>query len=136
MRVMARFRRKSAGKQGPFPWSNSSRFLTSHLNPPSPGEHDWPPTPPLASDSDSKSTISSVFSQWFNSSSSSVAGERRATAIEQQHVPVDVSKYRLTNLTIHDYVPDPASKSPNARLPRYVPIIIPDFAQPSFTRDL
>ncbi|KAJ9605126.1 hypothetical protein H2200_010516 [Cladophialophora chaetospira] len=132
---MARFRRKSAGRQGSIPWTYSKRFLTSHLDPPSPEEHNWPPTPPLVAASDSTSPVPGGFQHWPNTSSISIATQ--TSTAKPRHIPIDVSKYRLTKLSIHDYVPDSATKSPNsARLPRYVPIIIPDFAQPSFAREL
>lgn len=137
---MARFRRKSSGKQASIPWLSSSRFLTSHLDPPSPT---WPPTPPSATDSDSKSISASVFSHWPNPSSPSVTTvhSTHTDAAKPRHIPIDISTYRLTKLPTYDYEPGPSpiSQSPSSsstRLPRYVPIIIPDFAQPPFARDL
>ncbi|ETI29136.1 hypothetical protein G647_01589 [Cladophialophora carrionii CBS 160.54] len=133
---MARFRRKSTGRQGSIPWTYSKRFLTSHLDPPSPEEHDWPPTPPSTTEADSTSTIPSVFSDWHDPSSLSLLVQGTASSLKQRHIPIGISKYRLTKLPVHEYVPSPATKSPtSARLPRYVPIIIPDFAQPSVARE-
>ena len=135
--MMFRFRRKSAGREGSNPWLSSSRFLTSHLDPPSPEEDNWPPTPPSATDSDLHLLGFGVLSHWHNSSTTSFTAAGPTTTVKRGHIPIDISKYRLTKLAINDYVPNPAARSPNSpRLPRYVPIIIPDFAQPSFERDL
>ncbi|OAG38921.1 hypothetical protein AYO21_06799 [Fonsecaea monophora] len=134
---MARFRRKSPGKQGSIPRLRESRFLTSHLDPPSPEEHHWPPIPPLTTDNRSKSVVSSVFALWQSPSLPSVTNESPDISATSPQTPSEVSRYRLTRLPVHDYVPNPATKSSSTtRLPRYVPIIIPEFAQPSFTREL
>ncbi|EXJ81442.1 hypothetical protein A1O3_07734 [Capronia epimyces CBS 606.96] len=134
---MDRFRRKgAAGKQGPPPGIHGSRFWTSHLDPPSPEEQNWPPTPPSATDSDSKSS-SSVFTLWPNPSSPAFSSGQPATG-RPRHIPIDISKYQVTELPVHDYTEDSTVKSTtivSTRLPRYVPIIIPDFAQP-FAREL
>lgn len=126
---MARFRRKSAGKQGSHLWLSGSRFFPSHLDSPSHEEQNWPPTPPSATDSDSRS-IALDFSLWPSPSSPLVA-EGTPTGARPRHIPIDISKYRISNVPIHDYAKDPGTKSTSSpRLPRYVPIIIPEFAQP------
>lgn len=127
--IMARFRRKSAGKQGSHLWLGTSRFLTSHLDPPSPDEQSWPPTPPSATDSDSRS-LSSAFTLWPNPSAPSVVDGKPAS-VRCRHIPIDISKYQESKLRAHDLLPDPTTKPPSStRLPRHVPIIIPEFAHP------
>lgn len=128
---MDRFRRKSSGRHGSAPplWLPGSRFLTSHLDPPSPDEHNWPPTPPSATESDSKSG-SGAFSLWTNSSSPLVA-ETTAPTVRVRHIPIDISKYQIEQLPVHEDAPGSSTKSTTStRLPRYVPIVIPEFAQP------
>ncbi|KIW98922.1 uncharacterized protein Z519_00585 [Cladophialophora bantiana CBS 173.52] len=135
--MMTRFRRKSAGRQGSIPRLRDSRFLTSHLDPPSPEEQHWSPVSPSTTENGSKSVVSSVFALWHSPSLPSVTKESPATSPASRHTSSEVSTYRLTKLPVHDYAPDRATKSSNTtRLPRYVPIIIPEFAQPSFAREL
>ncbi|EXJ95952.1 hypothetical protein A1O1_01077 [Capronia coronata CBS 617.96] len=132
---MGRFRRKGvAGRQESLPWIHGSRFLTSHLDPPSPEEQNWPPTPPSATGGDSGSLYSAL-TLWPNPSLPVVTGGQD-TIVKSRHIPIDISKYQVTELPVHDYAEDSTTKSTTTtRLPRYVPIIIPDFAQP-FAREL
>jgi hypothetical protein len=135
--MMARFRRKNFGNKGPLPWVGNSRFLTSHLDPPSPEEINWPTTPLSAIVVDSASVASHEFSGWHHAFAPPSPKLEVTGFVAPKHVPSDdIAKYRLTQLTIHDYAPSSAAKSPHsARLPRYIPIIIPEFAQPTFNRD-
>ncbi|KAJ4506360.1 hypothetical protein HRR83_003097 [Exophiala dermatitidis] len=128
--MFPRFRRNGAvDRQRPPPWVQPSRFLTSHLDPPSPEEQNWPPTPPSATDSDSRS-VGSALTLWPNPSSPVVTGGKPLST-KGRHIPIDISKYQVTELPVHDYADDCTGKSTTTtRLPRYVPIIIPDFAQP------
>ncbi|KIX00492.1 uncharacterized protein Z518_10632 [Rhinocladiella mackenziei CBS 650.93] len=127
---MDRLRRKSSGKLGSPLWLSGSRSLTSHLDPPSPVEQSWPPTPPSAKDSDTKSLSSSVCTLWPDPSSPG-ASERKPASVRAKHIPIDISKYQISQAPIQDYVPETATKpTSSTRLPRHVPIVIPEFAQP------
>lgn len=126
---MNRFRRKSPGKHRNPLRLGSSWFWTSRLDPPSPEEQYWPPTPCSATDSDSKSLLAS-FTLWPNPSSFSVA-DGKSWCARSRHIPIDISKYQGTKSLACDSSTDTVTKPAKPRrLPRYVPIIIPEFAQP------
>lgn len=134
--MMARFRRKSSSvKEDSQSGQAGSRFASSHLEPPSPEEQNWPPTPPLVAEGQRKSSLTSLFSIWSNPSSSLVI-ETKTTGIKARHIPIDISKYQIANLPTYDSTSEHAAKTTNStRLPRYVPIIIPEFAHP-FSHEL
>jgi len=73
--------------------------------------------------------LTSLFSIWSNPSSSGLI-DAKPTGIKSRHVPIDISKYQIPTSPSHDSTSEHATKTTNStRLPRHVPIIIPEFAQ-------
>ena len=132
--MMARFRRKSSAAKEDSSTGQSlnsgPRFAGSHLDPPSPEELNWPPTPPLIAEGQRKSSLNSLISIWSNPSSSLVV-ETKPASIKSRHIPIDISKYQTTTSPTYESFQEHATKPTKpTRLPRYVPIIIPEFAHP------
>ncbi|KEF63208.1 uncharacterized protein A1O9_01185 [Exophiala aquamarina CBS 119918] len=133
--MKARFRRKSSAKEESKPGQAGVSFLSSHLEPPSPEELNWPPTPPSVTEGQRKSSLTSLFSIWSNPSSSAVI-EAKSPGIKPRHIPIDISKYQTPTLSTYESSVGHATKTTNStRQPRHVPIIIPEFAQP-FSREI
>jgi len=119
---MARLRR-SVAKQG-FPyWTQGGECPTSHLEPPSPDCA----TPTSAIDR--PKVFSTFFALWPNKSLSAI-NEQPIETDKSKDEPIDIPKY-LLSLPVLDYAHERFPKNTNSpRLPRHVPIIIPDFANP------
>src|SRR4051812_28570227 len=103
---MVRFRRKSSAakedSQAGQSASSGSRFGGSHLDPPSPEEQNWPPTPPLIAEGQRKSSLNSLVSIWSNHSSSLVVETKPTGTIKSRHIPIDISKYRSASLPTYE----------------------------------
>ncbi|KAL6243776.1 hypothetical protein RBB50_009210 [Rhinocladiella similis] len=131
---MNRFRRKSPRKNSKPLQIGGIRFWASSFEPPSPEEQSWLQSPISTSGSSSKSLLQS-FALWSNQSSRSVANEK-IWSVWPRHPLTDGLQHPRFGPTNPDCPADSASKPSKAtRLPRYVPIVIPDFAQP-FEREL
>ncbi|KIW20742.1 hypothetical protein PV08_01320 [Exophiala spinifera] len=131
---MTRFRRKNSRKNSKPLQTAGLRFWTSSFEPPSSEEPSWLRSPVSTSGSSSKSLLG-PFALWSNRSASSVADENHWSVRPRQILTADLQHPRFAS-TNPDCPADSATKPPRAtRLPRHVPIIIPDFAQP-FQREI
>jgi len=122
--VMAR---QSAVKEQQEPSSRQrdSRFLTSHLEPPSPEEPAKPGTLFVAADE----AFSTCFARW-PTWPSPLLTEPLSEHQGSEHVPIDASQCCILNIPVFDYVTGQSPENTHStRQPRHAPIIIPDCTQ-------
>lgn len=123
---MARLRRESSSQSLSPSRRLASRFKTSHIEPPSPDEKPEPPTP---SSSHENHLFTSLLAFRWNKSSSNISELSNDDAKDRP--PLPLPKDGLA--TLHSTRPT-GRRATSPRLPRHVPIVIPDFAHP-FNRE-
>jgi Galactose oxidase, central domain len=125
---MARFLQPSSSKSASPKRTHSSRFQSSHLDPPSPAGSAEPKTPASVHDQ-SHGPISGFLGFWANRSNSYVLEANSRKNSPSDELPVKPSGYSVPESSAQGHI---HSLRPAAsfRRPRHVPIIIPDFANP------
>ena len=123
---MPKFRRRSSPKSASPSKRRSSRSKGSHLDPPSPDETAESNTPAAANEQ-GHGSFSSILGIWTNRSTSTVSDTSTRKSSKSEDTPADSSGYTVLKPPSNAHDP-PLRGSP--RLPRHVPIIIPDFANP------
>jgi Galactose oxidase, central domain len=125
---MARFRRRSPSKSASPATGRNSRFQDSHLDPPSPDETAEPETPSSTTEH-SHGSFSTFLGFWTNRSTSTLS--ERSSRKTSKSRDRSLEEYRYQVLKPPSYAPDVTPRSTaSPRLPRHVPILIPDFANP------
>ena len=126
---MARFRRRSSSKSTSPSHPSKSPFFTSRLESPSPEEQNQPKTPPLPTDR-GQGPFSSLLALWPNRSGSvaSLNSVNEENAVARSNFTFNQPSREQSSKSFLDDEVSPRTISP--RLPRHVPIIIPDFANP------
>ena len=125
---MARFRRRSSSKSASPVKRRSSRVKDTRLDLPSPDDTAAPRTPALANEQ-SHGALSNFLGFWTNRSTSTVSEASTRKSSKSEEALADSPGYLVLKPTSNAVdLPPRSTRSPH--LPRHVPIIIPDFANP------